>query len=137
MIDAILLIARVLFIALLFLFLFAVMKTGVGLVRGQRAAQASWSITVEDGPRELKGVRIAVNGPVVVGRDPSADIVIGESYVSARQARFSLLGTDLFVEDLGSTNGTLVNGTAISGIWALAPDDVVSVGNVALKVRYA
>lgn len=137
MIDVILLIARVLFIALLFLFLFAVMKTGVGLVRGQRAAQSVWSITVEDGPRELKGVRIVVNGPVVVGRDPSADIVIGESYVSARQARFSLLGRDLFVEDLGSTNGTLVNGTAIAGTWALAPDDVVSVGNVALRVRYA
>ena len=34
MIDVILLIARVLFIALLFLFLFAIMKTGIGLVRG-------------------------------------------------------------------------------------------------------
>ena len=36
-------------------------------------------------------------------------IVIGAGYVSARHARFSLMGQNLFVEDLGSTNGTLVN----------------------------
>ena len=136
MIDVILLIARVLFIALLFLFLFAIMKTGIGLVRGQRSAEKSWSLTVEQGPKELRGVRISVQGPVVVGRDPSSDIVIAENYVSARQARFSLLGRDLFVEDLGSTNGTCVNGTSISGTWVLSPEDVVSVGGVALRVRY-
>lgn len=137
MVDLILLVARVLFIALLFVFLFAIMKTGIGLVRGQRTAGASWTITVESGPRELRGMRVTVNGPVVVGRDPGSDIVIAESYISARQAKFSLLGRDLFVEDLGSTNGTCVNGAAISGVVALAPEDTVSVGNVMLRVRYS
>ena len=137
MIDLILLVARVLFIALLFVFLFAIMKTGIGLVRGQRTAGKAWTITVESGPRELRGMRVAVNGPVVVGRDPGSDIVIAESYISARQARFSLLGRDLFVEDLGSTNGTCVNGKAIEGVVALVPEDTVSVGNVSLRVRYS
>ena len=137
MIDVILLIARVLFIALLFLFLFAIMKTGIGLVRGQRAAGKAWTITVEQGPRELRGMRVTVNGPVVVGRDPGSDIVIAESYISARQARFSLLGRDLFIEDLGSTNGTCVNGAAIEGVVALMSEDTVSVGNVSLRVRYS
>ena len=136
MISVVLLIARVLFIALLFLFLFAVMKSGVGLVRGQRPREKDWMLAVEQGPRELRNLTVRVHGPVIVGRDPSADIVIGESYVSARQARFTLLGRDLFVEDLDSTNGTLVNGTPIAGTWALAPEDVVSVGSVALRVRY-
>ncbi len=136
MIDVILLIARVLFIALLFLFLFAMMKTGTGLVSGQRAAQKQWSLAVEQGPKSLRGVRIPVNGPVVVGRDPSSDIVIGESYISARQAKFTLLGDDLFVEDLGSTNGTLVDGQPISGTWVLEPGDTVGVGGVTLRVRF-
>lgn len=137
MIDVILLIARVLFIALLFVFLFALVKTGIGMVRGQRTAEKAWTLIVERGPAQLRGVRIVVNGPVVVGRDPSCDIVIGETYISARQAKFTLLGRDLFVEDLGSTNGTLVNGTPISGTWALSPEDEVGVGAVSLRVRYA
>lgn len=136
MIDVILLIARVLFIALLFVFLFAMVKTGTGLVGGQRRTQQQWTLAVELGPKELRGVRIPVNGPVIVGRDPSCDIVIGESYISSRQAKFTLLGQDLFIEDLGSTNGTLVNGAAISGTWVLVPDDVVSVGGVSLRVRF-
>lgn len=136
MIDVVLLIARVLFIALLFVFLFAIMKAGIGQVRGQRTPGKSWTIAVEHGPKELRGVRIRVMGPVVVGRDPSCDIVIGAGYVSARQARFSLLGRDLFVDDLGSTNGTCVNGETIRSTTALAPGDVVSVGDVTLRVRF-
>ncbi len=136
MIEIILLIARVLFIALLFLFLFAVMKTGVGLVSGQRKAQKQWSLAVERGPKSLRGVRIPVNGPAFVGRVPSCDIVIGESYISGRQAKFTILGKDLFVEDLGSTNGTLVNGELISGTWGLMPEDTVGVGGVTLRVRF-
>ncbi len=136
MIEIILLIARVLFIALLFLFLFAVMKTGVGLVRGPRNAQKPRSLAADRGPKSRRGVRIPETRPVVVGRDPSCDIVIGESYISGRQAKFTILGKDLFVEDLGSTNGTLVNGELISGTWGLMPEDTVGVGGVTLRVRF-
>ena len=51
MIDVVLLIARLLFVALLYLFLFAIMKTGVGLVRGQRKKERTWSVSVERGPK--------------------------------------------------------------------------------------
>ena len=110
MIDYVLLLARLLFVALLYLFLFAIMKTGIGLVRGQRTKDRAWSLSVERGPKELRGVSIAVNGPVIVGRSPGADIVIAAGYVSGRHARFTLMGQNLFVEDLYSTNGTTVNG---------------------------
>lgn len=53
--------------------------------------------------------------PVVVGRTPGADIVIGAGYVSARHACFNPMGQNLFIEDLGSTNGTAVNGKLIAG----------------------
>ena len=82
-------------------------------------------------------VSTAVNGPVVVGRSPNADIVIGAGYVSARHARFTLMGQNLFVEDLGSTNGTAVDGQLIDQPTALSNNDVVNVGDVSIRVRHA
>ncbi len=137
MIDVVLLIGRLLFVALLYLFLFAIMRTGIGLVRGQRKKERTWNLSVEKGPKELRGVSIAVNGPVVVGRSPNADIVIGAGYVSARHARFTLMGQNLFVEDLGSTNGTAVDGQLIDQPTALSNNDVVNVGDVSIRVRHA
>ena len=134
MIDVILLIARLLLVALLYLFLFAVMKTGIGLVKGQRQKGQGWSIAVERGPKELRGVKLNVTGPIIVGPSPGADIVIGTNFVSGRHCRFSLLGESLMVEDLGSTNGTLLNGQPISSPVSAINGDVVSVGNVDIKV---
>ena len=57
--------------------------------------------------------------------------------MSGRHARFSLMGQNLFVEDLGSTNGTAVNGQLISEPIALRSNDVVNVGDVAIRVRFA
>lgn len=136
MIDVTLLIARLLFVVLLYIFLLAIMKTGIGLVRGQRKKEKGWTVAVEQGPKELRGVQIVVHGPVIVGRNPGADIVIGASYVSGRHARFSLKGQNLFVEDLGSTNGTTVNKTRIFEPCALRDKDVVTVGDVAMRVRF-
>ena len=135
MIDIVLLVFRLFFIALLYLFLFAITKTGIGLVRGQRKKEQRWTVTVERGPKELRGVSIEVHGPVIVGRSPGADIVIAAGYVSGRHARFSLMGQNLFVEDLGSTNGTAVNGALINGPCALLNGDTVNVGDVAIRVR--
>ncbi len=137
MIDIALLVGRLLFVALLYLFLFAIMKTGIGLVRGQSKKEKSWSLSIERGPKELRGVRIAVHGPVIVGRNPGCDIVIGAGYVSGRHARFTLMGHNLFVEDLGSRNGTTVNGKAITEATPLKNNDTVTVGDVAIKVRFA
>lgn len=137
MIDIALLVARILFIALLYLFLFAIMKTGIGLVRGQRKQQKTWTVSVEKGPKELRGVKINVRGPVIIGRSPGSDIVIGAEYVSGRHARFSIMGQNIFIEDLGSTNGTAVNGHRISEPTTLKNGDMVTVGDVAIRVRYA
>ena len=137
MIDFILLIARLLFVALLYLFLFAIMRTGIGMVRGSRKKDRTWNLVVEKGPKELRGVNIAVNGPVIVGRSPGADIVIGAGFVSGRHARFQLMGQNLFVEDLGSKNGTAVNSQLITAPTALKDKDVVNVGDVAIRIRHA
>ncbi len=135
MIDFVLLIARLLFVALLYLFLFAIMRTGIGMVKGSNKKNRAWTLSIEKGPKELRGVNINVNGPVVVGRSPGADIVIGAGYVSGRHARFQLMGQNLFVEDLDSRNGTGVNGNLIEGPTSLRNKDVVNVGDVVIRVR--
>jgi pSer/pThr/pTyr-binding forkhead associated (FHA) protein len=81
-------------------------------------------------------VNVAVTGPVIVGRAPGADIVIAAGYVSGRHAKFQVMGQNLFVEDLGSTNGTCVNGQQISAPCALKSGDVVNVGDVSIRVRF-
>ena len=67
MIDVILFIGRIVLVVLLYIFLFAVMKTGVGLVRGQRRDSAIWTIDVDKGPRGIRGIHVDMLGPVIVG----------------------------------------------------------------------
>ena len=134
MVDLLLLAGRLLLVALLYLFLFFVVKTGVGLVRGQNKKAKSWTLNVEKGPRTLKGVRLTIAGPIVIGRAPGADIVIPTDYVSARHARFSLSGTSLSVEDLNSTTGTLLNGHPVTSPVACSEGDIVTIGNVDIKI---
>lgn len=137
MIDITLLVGRILLILLLFLFLFVVMRTGIGLVKGQTRKGERWTVSVERGPRELRGAKMPITGPLVVGRSPGSDIVINAGYVSGRHARFALFSDTLVVEDMGSTNGTLVNGKRISGPTTLEPGSTVSIGDVTLKIGRA
>ena len=134
MVDLLLLAGRLLLVALLYLFLFFVVKTGVGLVKGQNKKLEQWKVSVERGPKTLRGAKLTVTGPVVVGRSPGADIVIPTDYVSGRHARFTLMGSSLMVEDLGSTNGTKLNGERITGAASCSPGDVVTIGDIDIKV---
>ena len=122
-IDIVLFAGRIVLVALLYIFLFAVMKTGVGLVRGQRRDSAIWTIDVDKGPRGIRG------------RSPSSDICINEPFVSASHARFSLQGPALIIEDLNSLNGTLVNGRQLVEPATLREGDEVQIGDVVMKVN--
>lgn len=134
MIDLILFAGRIILVVLLYVFLFAAMRAGVGLVRGQRRDTAIWCVDVEKGSRAMRGLHVDVLGPVVVGRSPSSDIVIDEPYVSATHARFTIQGPALVLEDLGSTNGTMVNGHAIDQPFTLRDGDEVQVGDTVMRV---
>ena len=134
MIDLILFAGRIILVVLLYVFLFAAMRAGVGLVRGQRRDTAIWCVDVEKGSRAMRGLHVDVLGPVVVGRSPSSDIVIDEPYVSATHARFTIQGPALVLEDLGSTNGTMVNGHAIDQPVTLRDGDEMQVGDTVMRV---
>ncbi|MCH3967344.1 MAG: FHA domain-containing protein [Atopobiaceae bacterium] len=134
MIDLVLFVGRIVLVVLLYAFLFAVMKTGIGLVRGQRKDAAIWCVDLDKGPRGLRGLHVDILGPVLVGRSPSSDIVIDEPFVSATHARFTLQGPALVIEDLNSTNGTLVNGHLVTEPITLRDADEVQVGDAVMRV---
>ena len=71
---------------------------------------------------------------LVMGRALDADLTISDPFLSRRHSRFFRAGADLFVEDLGSRNGTEVNGRTIQGPERLAPGDVVKVSNSLVTV---
>jgi len=65
---------------------------------------------------------------VSIGRDAVNSIAINDAEVSRRHARMELRGSAYVIQDLGSTNGTFINGTRISGMQVLNPGDTVSFG---------
>jgi len=134
MIDLVLFAGRIILIVVLYVFLFAAMRTGIGLVKGQRTDSAIWSVDVEKGTRSLRGLHVEILGPVVIGRSPSSDIVVDEPYVSATHARFTIQGPALVLEDLKSTNGTMVNGHLIDQPVTLRDGDEVQIGDAIMRV---
>ena len=135
MIDVVLLAGRLLVLALLYLFLFAAVRAGIGLVAGQRVkSRGAWTLTIVQGPRELMNVTVPVTGPVIVGRSPGADIVLGDDFVSGRHTRVFPAGDSAIAEDLGSTNGTLLNGQRLTSPTTLRAGDTIDIGAVRLKV---
>jgi hypothetical protein len=78
------------------------------------------------------GRRVAVGSEaLVIGRLPECDVVLPDSNVSRRHAELRRKGDGVFVTDLGSTNGTRVNGTPVRE-QLLASGDEVSVGSTKL-----
>ena len=65
---------------------------------------------------------------ITVGRDSSNNIVINDAEVSRRHARLNFQGGKYVIEDLGSTNGSFVNGQRLSGPYVLKSGDVVGFG---------
>jgi hypothetical protein len=74
------------------------------------------------------------SAPVTVGRGGQNDIAIdGDEFASARHVRFEPRRDGVWVTDLGSTNGTYVNGVRIDSARRLTPGDVVRVGETDLR----
>jgi pSer/pThr/pTyr-binding forkhead associated (FHA) protein len=85
-----------------------------------------------DGP--LAGRRVEVTSALGLGRQ-ATDLVIEDPQVSRRHASVRPAGDALEVEDLGSRNGTWVNGTRVDGTTRLAPGDRVRMGDTTFEVE--
>ncbi|MCU0489046.1 MAG: FHA domain-containing protein [Anaerolineales bacterium] len=73
---------------------------------------------------------------IVIGRDPGVDILVESPGVSRRHAQITLQGDQCILEDLGSSNGTFLNGERISQPRRLRNGDVIRLGqSVALQYQ--
>ena len=75
------------------------------------------------------------SGEIVIGRSSELDMVLVEDMVSRRHAKISVEGGDIFLEDLGSTNGSFVNGEKITRTKLAEWDRVVMGKNIIKMVR--
>jgi DNA-binding winged helix-turn-helix (wHTH) protein len=73
-----------------------------------------------------------LTGPNVIGRDLEATVFVEASSVSRRHARIVVTADGVALEDLGSKNGTFVNGRRVTGSASLRNGDEVRVGTVRL-----
>jgi pSer/pThr/pTyr-binding forkhead associated (FHA) protein len=73
-------------------------------------------------------------GGVVVGRDPSCDIVVSDDDASRRHFRVTPGATGAELEDLGSTNGTFLDGQRISGRVTVGPAQKIHLGNLVFEI---
>jgi pSer/pThr/pTyr-binding forkhead associated (FHA) protein len=82
----------------------------------------------------LKGKEFKVADEATIGRGAGCQVMLPEPMVSQLHARLFRSGKDLQVEDLGSTNGTFLNGRKIGPAAKLKKGDRIRVGPVELEV---
>ena len=81
------------------------------------------------------GRELPVSGTLLMGRDPTADVVLADSEISSRHASFAPVDGGIAVEDLGSTNGTYVNDQRVTGTQELRAGDRIRLGGTVVEVR--
>lgn len=132
------LILRFLIAAALYTFLGWVV---VILWRDLRAHTAQ--ITLNKAPRlglrftmnDAAPVRYFTSSLVTIGRDAVCDCPIDDRTVSTRHARLSFHHTQWWLDDLGSTNGTMLNGEPVTEAVVLTSGDLIRCGQVELRVE--
>jgi len=80
------------------------------------------------------GTVLDLSGGAVLGRADSAEIRIDDPYASSAHARIFKRGDFMHVEDMGSTNGTYLNGRQLRGAERLKVADVIRIGDT--EYRY-
>jgi len=74
---------------------------------------------------------------LMLGRDPGSEIVISDPQVSRQHARIRCQGNLTMIEDIGSTNGTFVNGMRLTNPHTLADGDEISLGDAVTLTYHA
>jgi hypothetical protein len=139
------------FLALLFLFIvWVVRSSGRDLTDSGEAAFDPLLADGGDAPIDLRrGVRprltvVAAHGyepgssfdafgGLLLGRDKPAEVIVEDPFASARHARIVARGPYNFLEDLGSTNGTYLNGSRVDAPQRLAPGDKITIGDTEFR----
>jgi hypothetical protein len=147
-VDELLLVLKIAFLVLLYVFIWRIVRSASrdiitpnesfvlspGLVVNE-SRLADGRLVVVKSPTLPAGDEHRLNGAsLTVGRSSSNDIELrDDGFASARHARFDPRPDGVWLEDVGSTNGTFVNGIMLERPRKLAPGDVVRVGETDLR----
>ena len=101
--------------------------------RGRAAAAGPVRLHVVE-PPETRGQSYEVGDEITIGRGQSCQITIDDTFVSQLHARVYHRDGRVYVEDLGSTNGTYLNRKKLTGSVALAEGDRIQMGKTVLEV---
>lgn len=142
--DTLYQVIRVLFAASLLGFLYLVIRTTMKELhhplpdahRVRQPQQRAELVTIagEEGTAVPEGLVFDVQGVTTLGRAESARIVLDDPSVSAHHAMLRPLEQGWAIEDLGSRNGTLVNGRPVGSQLALGCGDAIQLGRVRLRL---
>ena len=132
---------RIAFLLLLYVFLlraFSVLHRALAAERvTDSATRALGTLIVERsaGHAPRVGERFPLRASTSIGRDAGNDVPLSDEAASARHAVLELRDGEWWVEDLGSTNGTLVNGTRIERAERVRAGDELAIGRIALRLE--
>lgn len=134
--DVILALLRIIFLGLVYLFIWQVARAigshlGISLKRQRR--QGSRLLMVRSETQQ--GMEVEVTDARVLGRSDEADVLLDDPYASEFHMRLVAQDNGLVLHDLGSTNGTYVNGRRVTAPTTLRRGDSVQVGKTVMEVR--
>lgn len=139
------------FLALLYLFLLFIARSSLkdlkrttapapdatGFHAVPRGAPASGNadawLVIEHGGGLREGDRYDLFGGLSIGRSADADVRIDDRYASGLHARMYPRGGRYYLEDMNSTNGTLLNDASVTGEAELVPGDRVRIGDAVFR----
>lgn len=103
--------------------------------KGDSPPEYQWIISAETGP--LHGLSFGISDNVLIGRSLECDLANVSPHVSRQHARLSIEGDGLYVEDLESANGTILNGKKINGRQSLRHEDELRFHDIIFRVTEA
>ncbi|HEX2154685.1 MAG TPA: FHA domain-containing protein [Acidimicrobiia bacterium] len=134
--DIILALLRLIFLGLVYLFVWQVARgiaTHLGIHAERRKRRGTKVVVVRS--EGQAGLDFTVTDATVLGRSDEADIVIDDPYASEFHLRLVASEDGLTLHDLGSTNGTYLNGRRVTAPTELRRGDAVQVGKTVMEVR--
>lgn len=140
--GVIILLLRVAIVFLLYFFLWQVLRVvSQDLYRGSEPGTAEASthgqlVVESSGPSGLPvGKAFALKQVTTMGRSLECDVALNDTFLSSVHARLSHTEDDEWIlEDMGSTNGTFVNGFEVRSPTSIRDGDIIRVGRVELKL---
>lgn len=134
--DIILALLRIIFLGLVYLFVWQVARaigshSGISIKR--RRKEGSRVLFVRSDTQQ--GQEFAVKDVVVMGRSEETDVALDDPYASEFHLRLVAQENGMMLHDLGSTNGTYVNGRRVSAPTELKRGDTIQVGKTVMEIR--